>query len=589
MRKVHLAWIITSSLLMGDFNIPAEASPQFLTLPFPEGVAHLSEGWIYETPGPNPFSPECDNRCHKGIDYGAFGVSFPILAAAPGHAIASRSKSYGNIVLIVHDEVDDVGLLYYSLYAHLLDESSENITRKDLDEVRRDIASKNFATWTQIAHRGVQVGMSGRTGSAAFNVHLHFEIERGGYVQNKTDPYDVYATKSFYPGNCAGAYLWLHCPPQSPAARGVEPTFAPKVDKITGTEPLILAVADFDGDERADIAVTIYNHGSGDHLTIFRNTGTVGQLQFDPLPVDIPTGRGPEGLAAGDLNNDGKVDLVAANADSQTVSVLRNTSMRGFIDFQPAFPQLPIATPHRVVIADFDNDGRPDLVVTSNTGRLVSVFHHASDPNTIAFDYRRDFGAGAFLNDLAVADMDGDMRPEILIPLTDTGQLTVFRNNSSPGNVQASALPALAAGSAPIRGIAFSDLNNDHTLDIVIAGIGGVGIFHNAGGGSGVFDLPRTDVLTGTNPDAVAIGDLDKDGRPDVAVANPDENTVSILQNASEGEAIVVTPIEPRLATDLTPLSVVLEDLDGDGWLDIVVANHDGDSVSILLNTTGRQ
>lgn len=363
-------------------------------------------------------------------------------------------------------------------------------------------------------------------------------------------------------------------------------TFAPKADEMTGPEPVGLVVADFDGDQRADIAVSIYDHGNGDHLSILRNIGASGQLDFD-TPVDIPTGSGPEGLAAGDLNNDGKIDLVAADAASGTVSVLRNFSTQGLIDFRPV-PALSIGTPHRVVIADFDGDGRPDLIVTSNSLRRVAVFHHASDPNAIAFDYRRDYGADSYLNDLAVADLDRDTKPDILIPLTDSGLLTIFQNNSSPGNVQAGALPSLAAGAPPIRGIAAGDLNNDLAMDVVIAAIGGVGIFRNSSS-PGVFNLPRTDLPTGTNPDAVAIGDLDKDGLLDVVVANPSDHTLTVLHNTSEGSPIALTPLDLSPATGLTPFTLVLEDMDGDGWLDMVVANADGNSVSVILNTSGQQ
>lgn len=176
MQRNNARWLaITLALLLGTTSVGAEVSPPFLMLPFPDGSAHLSEGWVYETPGPNPFSPECGNRCHKGIDYGAFGALFEIFPAAPGRAVASRSKSYGNIVLIVHDETDAFGLHYYSLYAHLRDGTSNNVAHRDLDEVKRDIEMDDFSAWTPI-DRSIQIGSSGKTGTAAFNVHLHFEI-----------------------------------------------------------------------------------------------------------------------------------------------------------------------------------------------------------------------------------------------------------------------------------------------------------------------------------------------------------------------------------------------------------------------------
>jgi hypothetical protein len=369
---------------------------------------------------------------------------------------------------------------------------------------------------------------------------------------------------------------------------GALPTFAPKYDLTTGTEPLGLVVADLDGDHRNDIAVTIYNNGAGDHLTIFRNTGTNGQLQFDS--VDVPTGRGPEGLAVGDLDNDGKVDLVSVNPGDSSISVLRNLSTQGILDFEPVpFSLSSPPTPHQVVITDFDGDGKPDIIMTSNIGRIVSVFHHASDPNTIAFDYRRDFPTEGFLNLLAVADLDRDMRPDILVPIEDTSHLSILQNISSPGNVQASALPLLATGTSP-KGIAVGDLNNDQLPDVVVSANGGLGIFTN-GSSQGVFSLPRTDVAMGTTPEAATIGDLDKDGFSDVVVANPSESTLTLFHNTTgtPGAAISLTDLQTPLAIGLAPINIVLGDVDGDGWLDIVVANHMTGSVSIFLNTTGRQ
>src|SRR5690348_6595855 len=92
-----------------------------------------------------------------------------------------------------------------------------------------------------------------------------------------------------------------------PAARAQ--TFSTRTDVPTSTEPLGLAIADFDGDGRNDVAVSIYSHGTGNHLSVWRNVSTLSAVQLDP-PLDFPTGTGPEGIAAGDLDADGKADLV---------------------------------------------------------------------------------------------------------------------------------------------------------------------------------------------------------------------------------------------------------------------------------------
>jgi hypothetical protein len=152
----------------------------------------------------------------------------------------------------------------------------------------------------------------------------------------------------------------------APLAMARAQAFSTRTDIPTATEPLGLAVADFDGDSKSDVAVSIYEHGAGYHLTVWRNLSTPESLQFD-LPLDFPAGTGPEGIAAGDLNGDGKADIAIASAGSSTVTFLRNVSTIGYVSFQSA-PSLSLATPHQIVISDFDGDGKPDLIVTSNSG-----------------------------------------------------------------------------------------------------------------------------------------------------------------------------------------------------------------------------
>ncbi len=287
-------------------------------------------------------------------------------------------------------------------------------------------------------------------------------------------------------------------------------TFSTRTDVPTGTEPLGLAIADFDGDGRNDIAVSIYTHGTGNHLTVWRNISTPAEVQLES-PLDFPTGTGPEGIAAGDLDADGKVDLVVANAGNSTVTVLRNTSTVGSISFQNASTS-SLATPHQIAIADFDVDGKPDVVVTSNSGRSVSVFHHGPNPAQIAFDSRTDFSLGTFPNHLAVADIDGDGRPDILVPLSDTNNLLIYRNTSSPGTVQAAAQAPVPTAAIP-DGVATGDLNGDGKLDVVVSerGVDKLAVFTNSST-AGTFSFAPSEFDTGAGPNFVVVGDLDQDG-----------------------------------------------------------------------------
>jgi hypothetical protein len=99
--------------------------------------------------------------------------------------------------------------------------------------------------------------------------------------------------------------------------------------------------------------------------------------------------------------------------------------------------------------------------------------------------------------------------------------------------------------------------------------------------GDGSFS-PRVDYRTGGGPSSLAIGDLNADGRPDLAVANYDSNSVSVLLNRGDGS------FSPRVGyrTGEGPRSVAIGDLNGDGRPDLAVAT-DADSVSVLINTPG--
>src|ERR1019366_823085 len=133
-------------------------------------------------------------------------------------------------------------------------------------------------------------------------------------------------------------------------------------------------IGDIDGDGKPDLAIANWNSNS---VSVFRNTSTSGTVSF-AAKVDFTTGGNPESVSIGDIDGDGKPDLVLANNASSTVSVLRNTSTSGTVSFAAKVDFATGASPHSVSIGDIDGDGKSDLAVANSSSNTVSVFRNTS-------------------------------------------------------------------------------------------------------------------------------------------------------------------------------------------------------------------
>src|SRR6201999_4100994 len=129
--------------------------------------------------------------------------------------------------------------------------------------------------------------------------------------------------------------------------------------------------------------------------------------------VDFLTGDFPEGVAAGDIDGDGKPDLVVANNTDNTLSLLRNTSTAGSIGFASQLTVNSGYAAYDLVIADFDGDGKPDIAVDDQYNNTVSVHRNISTPGAIAVNPNVDYLTGAVPYSITTADFDGDGKPDI--------------------------------------------------------------------------------------------------------------------------------------------------------------------------------
>jgi hypothetical protein len=342
-------------------------------------------------------------------------------------------------------------------------------------------------------------------------------------------------------------------------------TFGAKADFATGYDPYFMAIGDVDGNGSPDLATA--NHSSTVSVLLGNGDGTLGAKTV------FGAGTRPSSVAIGDLNGDGDPDLAVANwfGDSNAASVLLGN---GDGTLEARIRVETGSAPISVAIGDLDRDGKPDLAMASGG---VSVLLGNGDGT---FGESMDFATGGGSCSAAIGDLNGDGIPDLATANTGdyqdySGTVSVLLGN---GDGTFGVKTDYSTGNWA-HSVAIGDLNGDGKPDLATANEGSSAVSVLLGNGDGTFRA-KTDFGTGSAPLSVAIGDLDGDGTPDLATANESVSTVSILLGNGDGTFGAKTDF----GTGMWPYSVAIGDLNGDGKPDLAVANYGSNSVSVLLN-----
>ncbi|WP_171475859.1 beta strand repeat-containing protein [Frigoriglobus tundricola] len=377
-------------------------------------------------------------------------------------------------------------------------------------------------------------------------------------------------------------------------------SYAAGASFATGTSPSSVAVADLNGDGRADIVVA--NYGSASVSVLLNTTAPGAAAPSFAAQQTLATGNGPRFVAAADVNGDGRPDLVVANYNSFNLSVLLNTTPPGAATLSFAAQQTFLTGngPFSIALGDLNGDGRPDIAVANytsgNVGVLLNTTSHTE--STTAGVPSPTFTAAATPatdmapSSVAVADLNGDGLPDLIVANFTSGTVSVFVNTTAPGfdTSTFAAEQTFAVASSP-SSVAVADVNGDGRPDLVVTHEGNSTVsvlLGTTAPGSGTisFAAPQT-FATGGAPDSVAVADVNGDGKPDLIVANLGSNTVSVLLNTTAAGSLTAGfAAQQTFATGRRPYSVEFADLNGDGKPDLVVVNEGSATVSVLLNTT---
>ena len=356
--------------------------------------------------------------------------------------------------------------------------------------------------------------------------------------------------------------------------------FAPAVTAATGVGPSPLLIADVTGDGKPDV---VTGNQVGSTLSVLPSDGA-GGFGF---PGRHGAGAYPHSIASADLDGDGHVDVVTSNVMSSDVSVLLGDGAGGF---GPEQRHAVGNSPTSIALADFDGDGHLDIVTANLGGGTVSVLlgdGHGS------FSAAMDTSIGEGFQSpysVAVADADGDGHADIATANTNVSNesISFLRGDGHGGFAAAVVMPVGSAGTHSPQGVAFADVTGDGHADIVTANLYSSDLSVLAGHGDGSFAAAMS-LPTDLGPVMVAAADVDGDGIVDLVSVNQTGQSVSVLIGRGGGEfadAASYAIFTPETVQDYMPWpwGMVLADVDGDGRPDIVTANTQNDSVSVLLN-----
>lgn len=333
-------------------------------------------------------------------------------------------------------------------------------------------------------------------------------------------------------------------------------------------------------------------YSSKPFLTTYAGGGIIDACSFAPKQ-DLAAGMFPLSIVSGDFDGDGKADMAVANYDNNVISLFRNTSSVGAISYAAKIDMTSGSNTDHISTDDLDGDGKLDLVVTDVGG--ASVYRNTSTGiGTISFAARINFATSSDPRHLSVDDFDKDGKPDIVVANYGAGvnTISVLRNTSSgPGNITYAPKVDFASTVRP-SSVSAGDLDGDGKPDIAVVNQNSntLSVFRNTSTGIGNISFAaKVDFTTNSNPLFVSIGDLDNDDKPELAIGyslGSVGNVISVFRNLSSGVGNISYGSQADFTVGSVPFSVHMGDVDGDGKPDLVATSVSNGIVSVLRNTS---
>jgi hypothetical protein len=355
-----------------------------------------------------------------------------------------------------------------------------------------------------------------------------------------------------------------------------------------------IAVGDFDGDGKSDMAACMATSSTNGTVSVFRSisvSGTITNTSFAPRQDFLVVY--PTAMAIADIDGDGKLDIVTCSFSNNNGYILKNTSTLGSISFaSPFLFTIGASGPNSIAIDDLDMDGKPEIVIADNFPGKISVIKNNSTPGNLLLAASVDFTAISQPNVVAIADIDGDGKKDIAATNSYSG-ICVYRNTTTTGIINSASFASLLHIPSAIgpSGLGAQDLDGDSKIDLVITGAlnGAVEVYRNTASPGSItlssFAAPIT-YTTSSTANSLSLGDLNGDGKAEIVLPLISNYSLSIFQNTSiPGNISFSLPVQyPCGGGTQYP---ALGDLDNDGRNDLLVTTAIGSVINTYRNLMG--
>ena len=354
-------------------------------------------------------------------------------------------------------------------------------------------------------------------------------------------------------------------------------TFQHQIEFSTGnfSMPTFLIANDFNNDSINDVAVSnknadnigiLYGYGNGTFRSI--RTFTTG------------AGSSPQCIRSGDFNNDNILDISVASPGTNYIMILYGLRDGDFM-LGPSYSTGQKSGTLSMGVGDFNNDDKLDIATANFLMDDIGIhmsYGYQPYGGVLAFST----GTGSSPCSVAVSDFNNDSNSDVVVANYGTNTVGILfgYGNGKFSNIITHSVGATAR---PIV-VSVGDINNDNRSDIVVVNSQANNIYILMGLGNGTFSiLPYYSTGYGSYPSAITIADYNNDNKMDIIIVTAGTNLVILAEGYGNGTFGNETSY--AMGYNFNPYSVVVGDFNGDGWIDIAIANYGGDFVEILLQT----